>query len=192
MLSRVAKLYQVPNWDATNSFLLAEWVVEEYRHYDFELIKLALRNPPKLSAEAWRITPDTIRAWVDFTNLKIEEERLRKESFKKQEIEQVKELEPLSEETQRMIRDWQADLLGLQPVPQISSVEIDRLKDEDRARLEGKSVKKGIDLSQFQTDAILAEKKALHIQYIRENYDPITSKPLPTWIAEDDWIAKQL
>lgn len=107
-------------------------------------------------------------------------------------VEEVKELEPLSEETQRMIRDWQADLLGLQPVPQISSVEIDRLKDEDRARLEGKSVKKGTDLSQFQTDALKAEQKALHIQYIRENYDPITSKPLTTWKEESDWIAERL
>jgi hypothetical protein len=107
-------------------------------------------------------------------------------------VEEVKVLEPLSEETQRMIRDWQADLLGLQPVPQISSVEIDRLKDEDQARLAGAWHKKGTDLSQFQTDALKAEQKALHIQYIRENYDPITSKPLPTWKEESDWIAERL
>lgn len=107
-------------------------------------------------------------------------------------VEEVKVLEPLSEETQRMIRDWQADLLGLQPVPQISTVEIDRLKAEDRARLEGKSVKNGIDLSQFQTDKVKAEMHQLHILWIKENHDPITGKPLPTWLEEKQWIERKI
>ena len=107
-------------------------------------------------------------------------------------VPEVKDAGPLTPETEKLIREWQANLLGLQPVPQISSVEIDRIKDEDKLRLEGKSVKKGIDLSQYQTDAIMAEKKALHIQYIKENYDPITSKPLPNWKEESDWIAERL
>lgn len=107
-------------------------------------------------------------------------------------VPEVKDAGPLSPETEKLIREWQSDLLGLKPVPQISSVEIDRLRDEDKLRLEGKSAKKGLDLAQFQTDALKAEQKALHIQYIRENYDPITSKPLPTWKEESDWIAERL
>lgn len=31
-------------------------------------------------------------------------------------------------------------------------------------------------------------KKELHIQWIRDNYDPITGKPLATFKSEEDWI----
>lgn len=48
------------------------------------------------------------------------------------------------------------------------------------------------DAVNYQTPAEVAERKALHIQYIRENYDPITSKPLPTWKEEEDWISERL
>jgi hypothetical protein len=48
------------------------------------------------------------------------------------------------------------------------------------------------DAVNYQTPAEVAQKKALHIQYIRENYDPITSKPLPTWKEESDWISERL
>jgi FMN-dependent NADH-azoreductase len=30
-------------------------------------------------------------------------------------------------------------------------------------------------------------EKDLHIQYIRENYDPYTGRPKPTWISESEW-----
>lgn len=41
-----------------------------------------------------------------------------------------------------------------------------------------------------KTPAEVLEAKELHIQYIRENYDPITAKPLPTWISEEEWLKK--
>jgi hypothetical protein len=31
-------------------------------------------------------------------------------------------------------------------------------------------------------------KRNLHIQYIRENYDPITSKPKGGWMSESEWL----
>lgn len=37
------------------------------------------------------------------------------------------------------------------------------------------------------TPLSLIEEKDLHIQYIRENYDPYTAKPKPNWISEDQW-----
>lgn len=35
------------------------------------------------------------------------------------------------------------------------------------------------------------EKKELHFQYIRENYDPLTGNCLETWMPEDEWLKKQ-
>jgi len=35
------------------------------------------------------------------------------------------------------------------------------------------------------------EKKRLHSEYLRENYDPISGNCLETWMPEDEWIKKQ-
>lgn len=35
------------------------------------------------------------------------------------------------------------------------------------------------------------DRHDLHIQYCRENYDPLTGKPKPNWISEDEWLAQQ-
>jgi hypothetical protein len=40
------------------------------------------------------------------------------------------------------------------------------------------------------TEEQLAARE-LHIQWARENYDPITAKPLPTWIPENEWLKNQ-
>lgn len=36
------------------------------------------------------------------------------------------------------------------------------------------------------------ERKELHIQYLRENYHPVTRDKLPNWKEESDWISDQL
>jgi hypothetical protein len=33
-----------------------------------------------------------------------------------------------------------------------------------------------------------AKYRALHLQYVRENYDPYTGDKLPTWISEEQWM----
>lgn len=38
------------------------------------------------------------------------------------------------------------------------------------------------------TPLSLLEQKELHIQYIRENYDPYTGKKKTTWISEEEWL----
>jgi len=35
------------------------------------------------------------------------------------------------------------------------------------------------------------EKKELHRRWVRENHDPISGKPLATWISEEEWIKRQ-
>lgn len=41
------------------------------------------------------------------------------------------------------------------------------------------------------TPLSVIEQRELHIQWIKENYDPYTAKPLPGWISEEEWLKKQ-
>lgn len=34
-------------------------------------------------------------------------------------------------------------------------------------------------------------KRELHLQYVKENYDPRTAEKLPTWIEESEWLKQQ-
>lgn len=56
-------------------------------------------------------------------------------------VEEVKELPPLTPETEKMIREWQASLIGLDK-PRVSfQAEMERIKKEDELRLEGLPIK---------------------------------------------------
>lgn len=48
------------------------------------------------------------------------------------------------------------------------------------------------DAVKYQTPAEIAVQKQLHLEWIKQNYHPITGKPLDTWMAEDDWISEKL
>lgn len=100
--------------------------------------------------------------------------------------------EPMSEETKKMVDKFMADLAaGMQDRtrPKFAErlkQEMEKIAQEDKERTEGNR------LAEFQTSELEAEKKALHLQYLKENYDPITGKKLENWMEESDWIAQQL
>lgn len=100
--------------------------------------------------------------------------------------------EPMSEETKKMVDKFMADLAaGMQDRtrPKFAErlkQEMEKIAQEDKERTEGNR------LAEFQTSELEAEKKALHLQYLKENYDPITGKKFETWMEESDWIAQQL
>jgi hypothetical protein len=60
----------IPNWTVENSVILAEWIIDAYKYEELALVESVLRNPPKKedkTGEAgsnWRLTPDTIHAWM--------------------------------------------------------------------------------------------------------------------------------
>ena len=129
-LSRIVKIYQIPNVDNEALVYLSEWIMDEYTHYDLGLIQEALKYPPRNSDNTWRMTPDTIRFWVDKTQDKVFDRRLKEESITRQETEQKKS--DLSPETQKMINDYKNTLLdGLQRVPEMTEREI-KDKGQDR------------------------------------------------------------
>lgn len=67
---RLAKLYQVPNFDTENAVYLSEWTYDNYQWEDLETITGVLTNPPTTQDERgntetnWRITPDRIQRWM--------------------------------------------------------------------------------------------------------------------------------
>lgn len=100
----------------------------------------------------------------------------------------------LSETTLKMITDFQNNLKNQMEAEKRGKILLgQRLKDEmDKIAIEDKERVEGKRTAEFQTSELEAERKALHLQYVRENYDPITSKPLPEWMEESDWIAQNL
>lgn len=90
LLNRVAKLYQIPNWDNTNAVLLAKFIMEKYSCETLEVIVKCLESPPATGERNWRLTPDTIQIWFEF---KLDEQRKRWEDDYQKEKKRLKELE---------------------------------------------------------------------------------------------------
>jgi len=175
-LDRLAIIYQIPNYDPTiNSILLAEWILETYKHEDYELVKESLRNPVRLNDHTWRLTPDSISGWIDYTRNKMAEIALVEESRKRQESEQPKH--QYSPETEKMIQDFKNKLLdGVQKVPELTEKEI-----KENGQTRPKATKyKGPNIE-------YVIEKELKKRYYNECYDKITGKPLDNWMSFEEW-----
>lgn len=75
-----------------------------------------------------------------------------------------------------------------------------RLEEERRkenARAEAKRNSRIIELAakgesaKYQTTPEEAVLKELHWEWTRANFDPITGKPLDTWVSEEEWMKTQ-
>lgn len=86
------------------------------------------------------------------------------------------------EEKQKWLKKWQAevDKIG-------SSVPIVKENSPQMEWLRKRPVEME-DLGYTPPSEEKVQAHNLHIQYIRENYDPYTGKPLPTWIPEKEWL----
>jgi len=178
-LDRLAVIYQIPNYDPkVNSILLAEWILENYQHHDLALVQEALRNPPRLSEtndHTWRLTPDSISGWIDYTRIKRANQREVEESRKRQEEAQPKH--QYSPETEKMIADFQNKLLeGVQKVPALTEKEI-----KENGQLRPKAVKYN------GTDKEYLILKELQRQYFIDCYDKYTGKPNENWMSFEEW-----
>lgn len=59
LLHDVARLYQIPNWGATESVHLAGWILRTYKYEELGAVCGAIENY-KSSDRMWRLTPDTV------------------------------------------------------------------------------------------------------------------------------------
>lgn len=86
---------------------------------------------------------------------------------RKEEPEQIEPVRELSEETQRMIRDMQSKLLGFS-VPD-AKMEMEKIKKEDKERLEGKEIRKA-DLSRKAFTVPIEDEEGKEIGVIENVY----------------------
>lgn len=182
-LLKLAKLYQMKDFDDINALLLAEWTVEKFKHKPLGIIINALTDPPTIYEDgaivkSWRLTPETIKAWIDQRCIELEELRIKKESEAKQ-IESASECTKLSEDTLKMINEVKSDLMDkMNPKKIIDIHAITPMRPKENSYAVGYP----------HTPADELRKKELHIQWIRENIDPITQKPLPNYQDETTWL----
>lgn len=170
-LLRLGKLYQVPGFDDVAAFLLAEWVIDEFKHYDLDLVRQALKNPPVSKDPSWRITPDTITGWVRSKEQERETKKAKIESERRQSKKQ--EVIPISEETAKSVDDLLKRLSNeiTQTKRESVSREIKKIIHEDRIR-EGKSYSAGY----IPPSAEYVVMAQLRSEYGRLYTDPHTGK----------------
>lgn len=175
-LDQTAKLFSIPNWDQITSVLLAEWILENYHSDTFETIFRALKKP-RITEKVWRLTPDTLTDWI---SSQIEHEAEQRE--KAIHNERVKESEQPNEwddERFKQLYEQIEQAPGFSRGPALSPQEVEE---------EGQERPKKYDHAVYQTSPEEAISKALHIEWIKVNYDPITGKKKTGWISEDEWI----
>jgi len=95
-------LYSVPNYTAVNASILAEWVYDNYGNELLETVMRVLNKPPDTGEKIWRLTPDTVSAWMSIELEKFYGERERQiNNAKYEEVpnewkdERLKELEDI-------------------------------------------------------------------------------------------------
>jgi len=184
LLNRIAKLYQIPNFDNENSVLLASWIYETYQYDQFETIERALTNPKPLDDNAFRLTPDTVAKWLSIElekgSIKLETEHKK---LKAQTIEFTipKDQEPFSEETNKLIQDFINGLANHQKTPPITEAMIKELGKE---RLKPNSVSAG-HLVTDKDEVIMHE---LRRQWMIKYHDLQTGKPLDNYLSFEEFI----
>lgn len=99
--------------------------------------------------------------------------------------------EPLTGEArQAKLKEWMASLANAQQM--IISNRTSRIDYAKEGKEWASEVeRKAVSVGHKKADLKKLEAHELHLQYIKENYDPYTGKPLPTWIPETEWLEKQ-
>ncbi len=177
-LDKIAKLFQIPNWDSINGMLLAEWIVETYQTEQVETLLRCLNKPRRMEDKTWRLTPDVITDWMS-QQIELEAEKREKE------IHNAKQAEGLDiEVSDERIQEWLDTIKnapGFKPPAPLTPEDI--LK-EGQLRPE-KEKKWPVTTREELVNHIV------HLEWIKANFDPITGKPLETFVSEDEWIKMQ-
>lgn len=173
-LDRLAKLYQVPNWDAVNTVLLSEWIVDTY-HSDLLKTVLDCLSRPRRTDKVWRLTPDTITEWMTS-----EQEALaaRRENY----VHNAKHEEVKSEWTDERLEELKKITQSVE-APKISS-----LTQED---IEKEGQEKPLKPTYIPPGKEYYVMNQLLIKYGRECTDPHTGRALPGALSFEEWILTQ-
>jgi hypothetical protein len=178
---RIAKLYQVPNFDEESALILAVDTIERFQYDPVDVLVKCLTSPPSTGEKNWRLTPDTISEWMSIT-LEREADRVEKELTKnKSKAIEFEVPTDISKETEKKIQDYINSLSDFKKVPSLS---------EDHIREYGQHKPKKVSHSAgfvqpSQEEVVMLE---LRRRWMLANFDPITGKEIDGFLSFDEWI----
>lgn len=186
LLMKVATLYQIPNWGEGQSVVLADWICLAYRFELLDVVIRTLNNPPIGDDKNWRLTPDTIQAWM---SAELEREAIKREK----EIQNTKQEVPLND----------LDILLQEALNENDNPEAEsnifhhrRTRSKMVPLTEDEIEKEGQEkpfVKPYSTEH-LAEVKALadkKIEYGRLHTDLWTGEKKPNSPSFDEWIKNE-
>jgi hypothetical protein len=181
LLIKIAKTYQVPNFDEETALLLAIDTIDRYQYDPVDVLVKCLERPPSTGQKNWRLTPDTISEWMGIA-LEREADRLeRAHQNKKTEKAEIEANLEISQETEKMVKDYinsLSDFKKVAPLPEGY--------EKEYGRREPKKVSHSAGYVQPSEQYIfLGEAKRT---WALENTDLITGKRLQNSTNFDDWI----
>lgn len=176
MLKHMAKLYQIPNWDALNEVLLSDWILETYPTETMETITKALTKP-RTVGKTWRLTPDVITEWMAF---EIEQETAKREK----ELHNAKHTEESladgwTDERFQQILEAIDKAPGFKRGPALNPQDV---RDEGQEKPKAKRFTHPLTTRE---EAIMWE---IRMDWMRNCFDYRTGEKLPNWIDFDEWI----
>lgn len=173
LLKRLAKLYQIPNWDSDNEIILTEWIMENYSNETIETITRALTKPVS-KEKTWRLTPDSVGEWMAY--------EIEKESAERERIaHNYKVSETKQNFPEEILKIWKENI---DKVPEKRGYS---MSDEDVEK-EGALKEPKRTYVRPSDEQVIAYQK--HIQWIRENYDSLTGRPKENWISEEEFLKR--
>lgn len=179
LLIRLSELYGIKDFQAENSVMMADWIMENYKFDRLDVVIGVLKNPPALEERVWRINPDTVQEWMS--------KGLEKQAEKAEAAHATVKFMPppaLSEIPEKYLTQMQEEIAKSpdRKVPQITKQEAREQGQERPPKTKGSS---------YIPDPSLIDRKKDHIQWIRENFDAKTGNKKPGWISETEWLKRQ-
>lgn len=179
---RIAKMYQIPNFDEESALILAVDTIERYQYEPVEVLIKCLERPPSTGEKNWRLTPDTISEWMSIT-LEREADNLEREhkQLKSQKVEFDLPVD-IKPETQALIQGF---------INSLSTQKIAPLPDgyiQEYGQRKPKKVSYSSGYVQPDMEKVI--EMELRRRWMREVFDPITGKEMNNYLSFDEWIRR--
>lgn len=180
LLIRIAKVYQIPNFDEECALLLAIDTIERFKYDPVEVLIKCLERPPSTGEKNWRLTPDTISEWMSIT-LEREADNLEREHRKAKSVQLEFEVpKDISIETQKKIQDYIDSLSGFNKVPGLSDAYI-----KENGQRNPKKVSHSSGFVQPSREKVIENR--LRIEWMKESFNHQTGEILPDSLSFEEW-----
>ena len=183
LLIRIAKMYQIPNFDEESALILAVDTIERFQYDPVDVLVKCLTKPPHTGQKNWRLTPDTISEWMAIT-LETEADNLEREHRKAKSVQLEFEVpQDISIETQKKIQDYIDSLSGFQKIAPLPD---DYIKEYGQRN--PKKVSHSSGFLQPSREKVIENR--LRIEWMKESFNHQTAERLPDSLSFDEWILR--